>query len=138
MSRNRFTWNGLDELKAQLRTLPADLTEEAAQIIDTTARSAEASIKAAYPRRTGKLRDGLSTTRIRSGFTAGAIVKNSSPLAHIFELGTQARHTRIGANRGSMPRGRVFVPRITKARRAVYAALKNLLTRHGLLVSGDA
>jgi hypothetical protein len=40
-----------------------------------------------------------------SGFSAGAIVINRAKHAAIFENGTQARHTAIGANRGSMPPG---------------------------------
>jgi hypothetical protein len=37
-----------------------------------------------------------------------------------------------------MPAGHVFVPRIIRHRRAMYTALKAMLVRHGLTVSGNA
>lgn len=139
MSQNRLVLNGLDELRQALRTLPADLTAEASHLIEGVANGAAADIKAAYPVRTGNLRNHLTVTHFERGrFSAGAIVKNTAKHASIFEHGTQARHTAIGAHRGSMPPGHVFVPRMIRARRRMYQGLKDLLSRHGLLVSGDA
>lgn len=132
-------WSGLEELRAELRRLPAELTGEASHIVEGAANAAAADIKAAYPVRTGNLRDGLTVTHFDQGrFSAGAIVKNKAKHAYIFEIGTQTRHTAIGANRGSMPPGRVFIPRVIRARRRMYELLKALLVRKGLLVSGDA
>jgi hypothetical protein len=71
-------------------------------------------------------------------FSAGAIVKNTAKHAWIFENGTQARHNDLGANRGSMPPGHVFIPAVIKRRRIMYQQLRALLERHGLKVSGDA
>jgi hypothetical protein len=70
-------------------------------------------------------------------FVTGAVVKNTAPHAILFELGTQARHTKIGANRGSMPPGHVFVPRIVKARRKLTADLKAMVAAHGAVVTGE-
>ena len=132
-------WSGLDELRAQLRALPADLTAEASHIVQAAANAAEVEIKAAYPVRTGRLRDHVIQTHFEGGkFSTGVVLKNTSPLAWIYENGTQARHSAIGAFRGSMPPGHVFIPRVIRARGWMYAQLSDLLVRHGLRVSGDA
>lgn len=134
-------WDGLDEFKKALRNMPSDLAGEAGHIVEGTANAAAVEIKRGYAshRRTGKLQSGVTVTHFDKGkFSAGAIVKNTAPHAHLFETGTQARHTAIGANRGSMPPGHVFVPAVVKHRRKMYAELKAMLVRFGLLVSGDA
>ena len=139
MSSNKFVFSGLDELKQALRTLPADLTGEASHIVQNAAGAAEADIKAGYPVRTGDLRDHVLSAPLPTGaFARGMVVKNTSKLAYIFENGTQARHTSLGANRGSMPPGHVFLPAVIKRRRIMYSELKDLVTRHGLMVTGDA
>jgi hypothetical protein len=134
-------WSGLDELKAQLRTMPEELTDEGGQIAEDEANGAADDIRQGYQRhvRSGRLARGVRVTHFARGkFSAGAIVKSAAPHAWIFENGTQARHTAIGANRGSMPPGHVFVPAVVRRRRRMYERLKELLTRRGLVVTGDA
>lgn len=138
MSNNRFQFEGLDELREALRALPQELAGEASHIIEASKNGAEADIKAAYPDRTGDLRDHLTSSLETSGVAVVGVVKNTSKLAWIFENGTQARHNALGANRGSMPAGHVFIPVIIRYRRQMYENLKALLVRKGLLVSGDA
>jgi len=136
---SRVVWNGLAELREALRNLPADLTAEASHVVEGAANAAAADIKAGYPVRTGNLRDHVFVShRDKGRFSAGAVVKNTAKHANIFEVGTQARHNSLGANRGSMPPGHVFVPAVIKRRRIMYEQLKALLERHGLKVSGDA
>jgi hypothetical protein len=65
-------------------------------------------------------------------------VVNRSPHAWMFENGTQARHTAIGANRGAMPPGHVFIRIAIIKRKQMYAQLRGLLERHGLKVTGHA
>ncbi len=137
MANNRLVFEGLAELRAALRRLPAELTTEASRIVDGAANGGAADIKRTYPRRTGNLGDHVSVTHFDQGrFSAGAIVKNTATHAWMFEHGTQARHTAIGANRGSMPPGHVFIPRIMRARRLMYTQLADLLRRHGFQVTG--
>ena len=138
MANNRLYFEGLSELREALHALPAALTGEASHIVQAAANGATATIKAAYPVRTGRLRDGVGVSLEQGPFSTSAIVKNTSKLAFIFENGSQARHTSIGANRGSMPPGHVFVPEVIRKRRQMYEQLKDLLVRHGLGVSGDA
>ena len=138
MSNNRLVFRGLDELRAALRRLPDELTMEASRIVEGAANGAAADIKAAYPVRTGNLRDHIVVTHREKGkWAAGAIVKNTAKHAWMFENGTQARHNAIGANRGSMPPGHVFIPRVIKARRLMYQQLRDLLERKGLRVTGE-
>jgi hypothetical protein len=134
-------WDGLEELKRELRNLPADLTREASHVVEGTANAAATEIKRGYGkhRRTGNLQAGVLVTHFDKGkFSTGALVKNTAKHAHLFEVGTQARHTAIGANRGSMPPGHVFVPAVIKWRRRMYQELKDILVRHGLVVTGEA
>lgn len=137
---NTLRFDGLAELREELRNLPADLTGEAGHIVEAAANGAAATIKREYPVRTGNLRDHLTVT-ITSGsgqYSVRGVVQNTAKHAWLFENGSQARHTDIGANRGSMPPGHVFIPNIIRERRRMYDDLKDLLTRHGLVVSGDA
>jgi Bacteriophage HK97-gp10, putative tail-component len=134
-----MNWTGLDAFKAALKQLPTDLRNDARSIVLDAAHGAADDIRQAYPVVTGDLREGVEvvTTDV-SQFGVGAVVINRAKHANIFEHGSQVRHTKGGANRGAMPPGHVFIPRIIRARKAMYERLKDLLTRAGLEVSGDA
>lgn len=135
----KIRWTGLDELRADLRRLPAELTGEASGIVTSAANAARDDIASAYPKRTGNLAGNVRVlVKTIGAFGVAVIVRNTAKHAHLFEYGTQARHTDLGANRGSMPPGNVFIPRIIKWRRAMYAQLKAMLVRHGLKASGEA
>lgn len=138
MSHNRIRFDGLAELKAALKALPTELRDESAAIVYANADEARNEIIAAYPKHTGNLKNHVYVQRKPGQFGAAAIVKNTAKHAWIFENGTQARHTDIGANRGSMPAGHVFVPAVIRRRRIMYDVLKDLLVKHGLIVSGNA
>jgi hypothetical protein len=131
-----LTFEGLTELRQALVNLPAELTSEASAIVYASASEAARAIIDAYPTRTGHLKDGVSVTRTRvSTFGTAAVVTNRAPHAFIFEMGTQARHTSLGANRGSMPPGRVFVPRVQRYRARMYEGLAEMIRTHGLEVT---
>jgi hypothetical protein len=132
-------WTGLEEYRAELARLPDDCTGEAANLIEAAANGVAHDIKAAYPARTGKLRDKVTVTHVPSGgrLKTGSVIKNTARHAAVFEHGSQARHTSLGANRGSMPPGKVFVPRIVRARRTLTQQLKDMVARHGAKVSGE-
>lgn len=134
----KVQFNGLDELRAALRSLPADLTAEAGRITETYANAAAVAIRTAYPTGpTGNLKAGVTVTRFDQGkLAAGAVVKNRAKHAAIFEYGTQARHSSLGYNRGSMPPGKVFIPIAMAKRRQMWEALKAMVTRYGLKVNG--
>jgi hypothetical protein len=136
-------FDGLEELRAAFRNLPAELTGEAAHIIEGEANAAATEIKRGYHVRTGHLRDHLTVTHFEKGrFSAGAIVKNTAPHAWLYDNGSQARHWASGKSTGAMwgrtPPTHLFVRTMIKHRRVMWGKLKELLVRHGLVVSGDA
>jgi hypothetical protein len=140
VSNNRLRFDGLQELRASLRRLPKELRDEAEEIVFGSANDAASDIKAGYEahRRSGELADKVSVQQLKGEGTAfaGALIQNKSKLAFIFENGTQVRHTAIGANRGAMPPGHVFVPAVIKRRREMYDKLRALLRGKGLKVTG--
>lgn len=142
---SRFVWNGLIEAQAELRQFPAALRTEATEIVERTATEAVAVIRAAYPAVTGtSLRDRVTLSRgSGSGlFRVISVIKNTSPLASIFENGTEVRHY-ITAKRGvvhltgRIPPMHVFIPRVIRARRVLQLRLAAVLERHGFLVRID-
>ena len=134
-----WEWRGLDELRAALRALPAELRGAADLIVTEAAEGARAEMVRGYPERSGHLRDHVAVTRTTQGqYGTGALVRNTSPHAWWFEHGTQARHTALGANRGPMPAHPIFVPAMQRHRAAMYRRFAVLLESHGLAVSGDA
>lgn len=140
MSNNRFRFEGIEELRASLRKLPVDLRDDAEEIVFDSANEAADDIRAGYAshRRSGELADKVEVVQLRGAGTAfaGSIVQNKSKLAFIFENGTQARHTAIGANRGAMPAAHVFVPAVIKRRKEMYERLRVMVRSHGLSVTG--
>jgi len=134
----QFEFKGLEELKAELRSLPADLTGEASHIIEAAGNRAVLDLKRGYPVVTGKLRDRVSVTFTQSGVSSKAVVRSGAPHAHLFEYGTAARHTGLGLNRGQMPPSHLFGRTMATVRREMYDQFVALLERHGLRVTGRA
>jgi hypothetical protein len=141
-------WSGLDELKAQLRNLPTELTTEASRIVDATANAAAVEVRTAYGRHhvTGDLQSGVVVTHTQGGkWSAGAILKSSSPHAWLFDNGSQARHYfskngkehKTGKMWGRIPPTHVFVRTAVNARRVMYGKFKDMLVRNGLIVTGE-
>jgi len=135
---NTLTIAGLAELRAQLRNLPAHLAAEAGPIVTRHATRAKDAIVEGYPTGpTGNLKRGVKLDVIGvSGAGAVARVRSTAKHAVIFENGSQVRHTKTGANRGSMPPGRVFVPIVIRERKAMHEELVELVQREGLTVTG--
>jgi hypothetical protein len=134
-----FTFEGLEEFAVDLTKLPVRLRDRARDIVENAAEEARASIVQAYPRRTGNLRRGVQIEHKPLGaFGQLSIVRNKAAHAFIYENGTVARHTSLGANRGAMPAGKVFVPIARRRRRWMYQELKAMMASEALQVTGDA
>ncbi len=133
-----FAFEGLAELKEQLRTLPAELAGEGGNIVEAETNAAAVEIRSdpSYP-----LRDTVEASTEKTQLSAVGTVTNTSRLAYIFEEGTEARHyvTVNGQTHltGKIPPGHKFVPRIMARRRKMFEQLADLLRRAGLEVSGD-
>jgi hypothetical protein len=142
VSDNRFVFDGLAELREDLRTLPARLAGEGSGIVQTAANDAAQWIRDRYGahRVTGTLQSGVKvTTKSVGQFGAGMVVRSTAPHAHLFEYGTEARHyvTKAGKEHktGAVPRhppSWVFIPVVMQKRREMYERLKQLLQDEGL------
>jgi hypothetical protein len=134
-----FQWTGLQELLAQFATLAPDLTQAAAPAVETAAQAAKSAIYAGYPTRTGDLKNHLAVVLHTDATRTEGVVVNTSPHAAVFERGSQARHTAIGANRGSMPANPIFSATMIRWRRGLYAGpIPRVLADMGLTVTGGA
>jgi len=133
-----LTFIGLDELRAELLNLPAALTTKAVGIVTAAADDAAAEIKAAYPEgETGNLKRGVRVgTKGGGDFTVRRVVRSTAPHATLFETGTQTRQTALGYNRGFMPGANIFVPVVTRRRRAMFESLVAIVEQAGLSVRG--
>lgn len=142
MSNNKLIFDGMDELKRQLRNLPKELTGEASKIVMDSANDAANAARADYPEVTGNLRKGVKVSSEAVGqFGAGAVVKSTSPHAWLYDHGSQARHWDTGKSTGKMwgktrPK-HTFAKAMIRHRKRMYARLKELLVSKGLLVTGD-
>jgi hypothetical protein len=133
----RLRIDGMAEFKAALRALPTELRDAAQDVVQAHADAADGAIRAAYPRgATGHLQAGLSEARETSAFGTRVRLKNTAKHAWIFENGTELRHTNLGANRGRMPAGKVFIPIVIRERRAMVEDLVAIVERAGLKVHG--
>lgn len=137
MSNNRLVMEGLTELRTALRALPEELAREAGVIVTAQAEYAKEQIQRAYPEKTGRLRNRVTVNRDADRYGAAAIVRSRAPHAHLHEYGTQPRRNAKGANRGTMPKadeGARMIPIIVRRRRAMVAALIDLVRRAGFVV----
>lgn len=134
----RVKLDGFAELREQLRNLPTHLAEEAGGIVTRHAHAAEAHIQAAYPTGpSGNLKRGVKVDQVQvSGAAAHVRLRSTARHAHLFEFGTQARHTSLGYNRGPMPAAHVFIPTVVRERRQMTEDLIAMLKREGLTVQG--
>jgi hypothetical protein len=141
-------FDGLAELREQLRNLPSELTAEASRIVDATANAAAVEVRTEYGRHniSGDLQSGVIVTHIDQGkYSAGAILKSTSPHAWLFDNGSQARHYfskngkehETGKMWGRIPPTHVFVRIVTRARRSMFGKFKDMLVRNGLTVTGE-
>jgi hypothetical protein len=83
---------------------------------------------------------GVRVKRQSAGrYGAAALVQSTAPHAHLYEYGTEVRHTRTGAARGKMPPAgpNGMVPIVARRRRRMYDRLKGVLAKMGLEVRGE-
>ena len=139
MNHSRVELQGLAELRAALRQLPADLAREAGAIVTAHAEEAGRAVREGYPEGpTGNLRHRVTVDAQQAGlFSAAAIVRSRAPHAQLWERGTKARRTDRGWNRGRMPQppaGERAIPKFSRARAKMRAALIDLVRRAGFEV----
>lgn len=146
-----IAWIGLDELRARLLELPAEMTELAEAIIAEAADGAAAEIREAYPvgpgnddYEGGNLRKGVRVRREKaqsaSPYSVRLAVRSTAPHATLFEVGTVVRYNisrnkqllNKPAHRGFMPGSNIFVPIVVRRRREMYEDLTAVIEQVGL------
>jgi len=146
---------GLDELRAALKKLPADLQREAAVIVQAQAEQMAVDVIGQYPMGpTGSLKSHVRTV-IESDVVGGIKVRvfSTAPHAWIYEHGSKPRaytgqgriKTRknppgwkVGKETGSMPKRPLFATIAPLRRRVMVAALVDIVERAGLTVTTSA
>jgi len=132
-------WNGLDEYLAELRKLPEDCVGEAEKMATGAANAAFVKIATVYVAHefTGTLRRllTLKPAMNKGALATGVVLRSGSPLAWLFDNGSQARHWASGKSTGKMW-GRsapthIFSSTVGKARRELAAQLRAMLMRRG-------
>jgi hypothetical protein len=133
--------SGILELKEALANLPVQLKGQATGIVLDTAHAAADDIRNQYPiGPTGNLRKGVKVQVKEIGpVGVAAQVRSAAPHAHLWEFGTEARHTKLGWRRGRMkaPPRPVFIPTMMRYRRLMYQKLAVMLEAAGLTVKRD-
>lgn len=136
MARTSVVWSGLDEYREQLRQLPEACLGEARKAIEGEANASYVTIASVYEahRFTGTLRRllTLSPLTLKGQLTTGLVLKSGSPLAWLFDHGSEARHwKRNGKYVGRMPATFIFTRTVGRARRRLTEQFIALLFRHG-------
>lgn len=141
MSSAQLKFAGLEDLKRELRNLPEALRAEALTYVHEATDGSAAELKVAYPERTygrsdrrGSLKHGVRVEYPSSLVAVGKV--KTAPHAHLYEFGTQLRHTARGANRGAEPPHPTAIPIYTRHRRQMYEQLLAMLGRQGFQVRG--
>lgn len=132
MATEGFT--GMAELLRGLEQLGETVQQEAAGIVEGSARLMAANVAPQYASRTGTLRDRVVVEkgRIASVGTQALRwkVRNKAPHAWLYEKGSAQRFTAgTGANRGRMPAKATFVPAAIRAREGMRRQLIALVKR---------
>lgn len=136
--RLEVQWTGLDTFEDELKTMVADLVEEANAIMLESAEAAKADIAAAYPFKSGALRAGLTITPARGTVLAGATLTQRAPHGWIYEHGTRIRENKFKQNRGFSGPHPTFEPIAHAYRRTAISAVMFRLYAHGASqVTGD-
>src|SRR6187431_1339941 len=131
---------GLDELRAALKKLPADLQREASVIVQAQAEQMAVDVQGAFPLGpTGNLRSQVRvalSSDVVGGVSANVLA--TAKHSHIYEKGTAARSWKNGKRTGVMPAGNKFIPIAILRRRVMVAALVDVVERAGLTVTTSA
>jgi hypothetical protein len=128
-----FVWHGLKEYMDELRKLPDECKGEAAKLIEGSVNSAYVTVARVYDahRHTGNLRRRLTISPMKGGL----VLRSGSPIAWLFDNGSQARHWASGKSTGAMwgktPPTHIFAKTVAQERRKLTEQYKAMLLRRG-------
>jgi len=141
----RLKFDGLDELVVALRNVPERLADQASDIVIRHAEVAETRLKQIYPpsrnpsgrKRHITLREGVKLDVDINPFGTIAILRSTSPLAHLWEFGTKNRVTQADWKRGAGPphHGQGVITIASDERHRMNMELVQLLIREGFQIT---
>lgn len=138
---------GNKELEQLFEALPADLVRDAAGLFVAAGSSAASEMRYTYVRGPGNpakgyaggnLIAGVGSESGGSGMQTWVKVFSKAAHAHLYEYGTEARHTAEGWDRGFVTGRPTFWPIFDRWERTATEALKDLLRIAGLKVGDHA
>ena len=142
MATRKVQWNGMQEFRALLRTMPTHLRDQARDIVDHYTQITYSQVRQAYPvGDTGNLRKGVVIAERLTDAGVFNVVISKSPHAHLWEFGTVNRETTKGWDRGRVrparDLGREGLVAIAQRNRiAMNRALIAMMRDDGFVISG--
>jgi hypothetical protein len=133
----KVTLDGFSEFYEALGALPAGLTDASRPFVHKAADQTEAETVAGYPG-TGHMRAGVKQAEDSHEGTFAIAVRSTAPEAHLWEYGTENRHTQKGWNRGAAPahRDQSLLAIAESHRQTMNGELAAMVTQAGFEVSG--
>jgi hypothetical protein len=138
----KFTLGGVAVQQSKFKQLPSFLAARAQAALVALASTVAADIGGAYSALggTGQLAAGMVVRSTPQKNKARVVIANRVRWSAGYEFGTKRRQTKkTHANRGAIPHaptGRIFVPRVMKAREQIVPRVAAIMRAEGLTVSG--
>jgi hypothetical protein len=138
----KFTLGGVAVEQSKFKQFPSFLAAQAQAALVSLATSVAADIAGAYAALggTGQLAAGMVVKSQPRKTKARVVIANRVKWSAGYEFGTKSRYTKkTKAYRGYIPRsptGRIFVPRIMKARETMIPKVAAIMRAEGLTVTG--
>ena len=138
----KFTLGGVAVTQSKFKQLPSFLAAQAQAALLALGTTVAADIAGAYAALggTGQLAAGMVVRSSPGKNKARVVIANRVRWSAGYEFGTKRRQTKkTHANRGAIPpspTGRIFVPRVMKARETMIPKVAAIMRAEGLTVSG--
>jgi hypothetical protein len=138
----KFTLGGVAVTQSKFKQLPSFLAARAQAALVALGSTVAADIGGAYGALggSGELAAGMVVRSQPQKNKARVVIANRVRWSAGYEFGTKRRQTKkTHANRGSIPHaptGRIFVPRVMKAREQIVPRVAAIMRAEGLTVTG--
>lgn len=138
----KFTLGGVAVQQSKFKQFPSFLAARAQAALLSLGTTVAADIGGAYAALggTGQLAAGIVVRSQPTKNKARVVIANRVRWSAGYEFGTKRRQTKkTHANRGAIPHaptGRIFVPRVMKARETMLTRVAAIMRDEGLTVTG--
>jgi hypothetical protein len=137
----KFTLGGVAVTQSKFKQLPSFLAAQTQAALLALGTTVAADIAGAYAALggSGQLAAGMVVRSTPTKTKARVVIANRVRWSAGYEFGTKRRQTKKRANRGAIPHsptGRIFVPRVMKARETIIPRVAAIMRAEGLTVTG--